>query len=200
MWTLREGEVRRRAADTGRNSCPQRALGALCCGKSWAESRWYQTVGCLIASVCVFIWISVSVWICAEVCTLFVPQTVCPPRFLLQPHTDALLSCPSVPDWSFRSPLLLSVCYLQPSCHISPLPATFLVISEGVCIPLLREAASSERPAFLSCKNGGPAISQNRTAVQDSNRVGSLEPLSMLGADWTNMFSLCLGLLNRSCL
>lgn len=41
--------------------------------------------------------------------------------------------CPFVQHCSAcrRSPPFLSVCYLQPFCHISPLPATFLVISEG---------------------------------------------------------------------
>ena len=86
------------------------------------------------------------VWRCAQG-LLFVPRAVCPTRFPFESHTDALSPLPWVGvcflsvllslsvEYSTLcgpSPLFLSVCYLQPSCHISPLPATFLVISEGV--------------------------------------------------------------------
>lgn len=73
---------------------------------------------------------------------LFVPQTVCPILSLSQSHTDSLFSVPpclfppsvcllGAVSFDSFSPLVFSVCYLQPSCHISPLPVTFQVISEG---------------------------------------------------------------------
>ena len=98
------------------------------------------------------------------------------------------LSSPSVPPYRTAAsqptqpPPFLSVCYLQPSCHISPLPATFLVISEGVTYLLPREAATSERLAFLSCKNRRAGDQSKQTAVQESN--GKLACLSTLAATY----------------
>lgn len=61
------------------------------------------------------------------------------------------------------SPLFLSVCYLQPSCHISPLPATFLVNSEGATYLFSEWQAS----CLYRCRNRG------RTVKTESDGLGN---------------------------
>lgn len=102
----------------------------LWCRSSWASQLLQRTrgtgpVGCLIASMCVlYEYLCVGVHLCGDVhvgVSLF-PQllfsTISLTGSLLCVHLSILP--------------LPSVCYLQPSCHISPLPATFLLISEEV--------------------------------------------------------------------
>lgn len=96
-----------------------------------AENPWYWTSWLLNCLHVCFIWISVSVCICVETCTW---ASLCSPNCCSLPFLSlALFFVNLVPLCVHLSILLLpSVCYLQPSCHISPLPATFLVISEEV--------------------------------------------------------------------
>lgn len=140
--------------------------------------------------------ICASVHLCGDMhrgISLF-PELFVPPLFLFQSHTDAVsssltqclfplsLSCSlSVQHCTFcrPSPLFFSVCYLQPSCHISPLPATFLVISEGVTYLSPERQLLAKRLAFLDVRTAG------RRSVQTGGRAGIKQggkfvPLSML--------------------
>lgn len=117
--------------------------------------------------------------ICAEICTLFVLLFLFPSPTLLP------LSIP--PSRNVASadpaPLFLSVCYLQLSCHISPLPATFLVISEGVTY-LCPERQRRASACLSSCKNRQAGDQSKQTAVQESNR--KLACLSTLAATYVS--------------
>lgn len=97
---------------------------ALWCGNSWAarplqRAHGTRLVGCVIASMCV---------LCECLCVcrghLFV-------LFPLAPHR-AVGPCLQRCGVNRPPPPPLSVCYLQPSCHISPLCVTFRVHSDRV--------------------------------------------------------------------
>lgn len=106
------------------------------CGSTWATWPLQRAAGtrpadCLMVFLCVL-----HEYLCQ---CAFVQRNAHGPLFVSANPFSSLSFlaqgsfCPFVQHCSAcrRSPPFLSVCYLQPFCHISPLPATFLVISEG---------------------------------------------------------------------
>lgn len=147
------------AADTGSLADQLSTEGSGCAataevlwfGNSWATLPLHwgdgtRLVGCFIGLMCVFIWIS----LCAQICT-----------WGTFPQSARL--CVQCGSFCRPSPLHYSlVCYLQPSCHISLLPATFLVISEGAAYLCPMKPLQLKQEFYLSSCRSGEVISQNK--------------------------------------